>query len=54
MTETNYSMLCDFYELTMSNGYFKNGFYKKNVYFDLFFRKVPTTAVLPLRQVLSR
>ena len=25
----------------MSNGYFKNGFYKKNVYFDLFFRKVP-------------
>ena len=41
MTETNYSMLCDFYELTMSNGYFKNGFYKKNVYFDLFFRKVP-------------
>lgn len=41
MTETNYSMLCDFYELTMSNGYFKNGFYKKTVYFDLFFRKVP-------------
>ncbi|MCD8025704.1 MAG: nicotinate phosphoribosyltransferase [Clostridiales bacterium] len=41
MNEENYSMLCDFYELTMSNGYFKNGFYKKNVYFDLSFRKVP-------------
>ncbi len=41
MNEENYSMLCDFYELTMSNGYFKNGFYKKNVYFELFFRKVP-------------
>lgn len=41
MTNENLSMLCDFYELTMSNGYFKNGFYKKNVYFDLFFRKVP-------------
>ena len=34
-------MLCDFYEFTMSNGYLKNGFYKKNVYFDMFFRSVP-------------
>lgn len=34
-------MLCDFYELTMGNGYFKNGFYKKNAYFDIFFRSVP-------------
>lgn len=37
----NYSLLCDFYELTMSNGYFKNGFYKKITYFDIFFRSVP-------------
>ena len=41
MTADNYTMLCDFYELTMSNGYFKNGFYKKITYFDLFFRSVP-------------
>jgi nicotinate phosphoribosyltransferase len=41
MKNKNLSMLCDFYEFTMSNGYFKNGFYKKNVYFDVFFRKVP-------------
>lgn len=41
MTERNLSMLCDFYELTMSNGYFKNGMYKRTVYFDVFFRKVP-------------
>lgn len=41
MTDANYSMLCDFYELTMSNGYLINGFFKKNVYFDVFFRKVP-------------
>ena len=40
MNRENYSMLCDFYELTMSNGYFRNGFYKRNVYFDVFFRKV--------------
>ena len=41
MKNENLSMLCDFYEFTMSNGYFKNNFYKKNVYFDVFFRKVP-------------
>lgn len=41
MKNRNLSMLCDFYELTMSNGYFENGFYKKNTYFDVFFRKVP-------------
>ncbi len=41
MTQRNLSMLCDFYELTMSNGYYLNGFYKKTTYFDLFFRKVP-------------
>lgn len=41
MKTKNLAMLCDFYELTMSNGYLKNGFYKKNVYFDVFFRKVP-------------
>ena len=37
----NPTMLCDFYELTMGNGYYRNGFYKRNVYFDVFFRKVP-------------
>lgn len=39
--ERNLSMLCDFYELTMSGGYFKNGFYKRMTYFDVFFRTVP-------------
>ena len=41
MKKQNMAMLCDFYEFTMSNGYFKNGFYKRNVYFDVFFRSVP-------------
>ena len=41
MRKENMAMLCDFYEFTMSNGYFKNGFYKRSVYFDVFFRKVP-------------
>lgn len=34
-------MLTDFYELTMANGYFKNGFKDTVAYFDMFFRKVP-------------
>ena len=41
MKKENLAMLCDFYEFTMANGYYKNGFYQQNVYFDVFFRKVP-------------
>lgn len=41
MDERNLTMLCDFYELTMSGGYFKTGMYKKKAYFDVFFRNVP-------------
>ena len=35
----NLSMLTDFYEFTMSNGYFQNGMKDTEVAFDLFFRK---------------
>lgn len=37
----NYTMLCDFYELTMGNGYFKSGIQDRISYFDMFFRKIP-------------
>ncbi len=37
----NAAMLCDFYELTMGNGYFNCGYRDKITYFDLFFRGVP-------------
>ena len=37
----NLSMLCDFYELTMGNGYWKKGFQDQITYFDVFFRDVP-------------
>lgn len=37
----NLTMLTDYYEITMANGYFANGFTEKTAYFDLFFRKVP-------------
>lgn len=36
----NLSLLCDFYELIMSNGYFKNS-QKTTAYFEVYFRKVP-------------
>ena len=37
----NMTMLCDFYELTMGNGYFKTGYKDRITYFDVFFRRVP-------------
>ena len=37
----NLTMLCDFYELTMSNGYFTCGMKDKIVYFDVFYRDNP-------------
>ncbi len=37
----NLTMLCDYYELTMSNGYFVNGMKDTIVYFDVFFRENP-------------
>jgi nicotinate phosphoribosyltransferase len=42
--ERNLSMLMDFYELTMSNGYFLNGVSDTIVYFDMFYRKNPDGA----------
>ena len=37
----NMTMMCDFYELTMGNGYLQNGMQDQICYFDLFFRQVP-------------
>ena len=37
----NLTMLCDFYELTMSQGYFKCGMQDRIVYFDVFYRDNP-------------
>ena len=39
--QVNMTMLTDFYELTMANGYFENGMDDNIAYFDMFFRKVP-------------
>ena len=37
----NLTMLCDFYELTMGNGYFVSGRQDEITYFDIFYRSVP-------------
>ena len=37
----NNTLLCDFYELTMANGYFELGKADEIAYFDLFYRTVP-------------
>ena len=39
--ERNLTMLTDYYEFTMSNGYFINGLKDKVAVFDMFFRKIP-------------
>ncbi len=40
----NNTLLTDFYEITMANGYFKNNMHNEIAYFDMFFRKVPDNA----------
>lgn len=40
----NLTMLTDFYEITMANGYLKHGIGEKKAYFDMYFRKVPDGA----------
>lgn len=37
----NFTLLTDFYEFTMANGFFVEGYGDKIAYFDMFFRKVP-------------
>ena len=41
MSQENYTLLCDYYELTMANGYFELGRKDEIAYFDVFFRTIP-------------
>jgi hypothetical protein len=42
--ERNLTMVMDFYELTMANGYFKDEDKERKVAFDVFYRKNPDNA----------
>ena len=37
MKDINYTLMCDFYELTMANGYFNSGIKDQICYFDVFY-----------------
>lgn len=41
MDNKNLSMLTDFYEMTMANGYLEAGMGDEIAYFDMFFRRIP-------------
>ena len=41
MDKRNLTLLTDFYELTMANGYMMSGCCDEIAYFDMFFRKIP-------------
>ena len=42
--KSNYTMMTDFYELTMANGYYVAGKKDEICYFDVFFRTIPDNA----------
>ena len=52
--KTNLTMLCDFYELTMANGYFQTGLQDRICYFDVFYRSVPDKAGFALAAGLAQ
>lgn len=41
LSKNNLTMLTDFYEITMANGFFCTGNGERTVYFDMFFRTIP-------------
>lgn len=41
MNNYNFTLMCDFYELTMANGYFESGMKDQICYFDVFYRRTP-------------
>ncbi len=54
MNERNLTMLVDFYELTMGNGFLENGRGEEIVYFDMFYRKAPDNAAYAIAAGLQQ
>lgn len=50
----NLTMLTDFYEPTMANGYFEHGLKDEIAYFDMFLEKCLTMVALLLWQGFNR
>ncbi|MCR5717509.1 MAG: nicotinate phosphoribosyltransferase [Oscillospiraceae bacterium] len=54
MDARNLSMLVDFYELTMGNGFLENGVGEEIAYFDMFYRKAPDNAAYAIAAGLEQ
>ncbi len=54
MDERNLTMLVDFYELTMGNGFLENGCGEEIAYFDMFYRKAPDDAAYAIAAGLEQ
>lgn len=54
MDERNLTMLVDFYELTMGNGFLENGCGEEIAYFDMFYRKAPDDAAYAITAGLEQ
>lgn len=52
--ERNLTMVMDFYELTMANGYFKDEDKERKVAFDVFYRRILIMPDMLYLQVLNR
>ena len=52
MDNKNLSMLTDFYEMTMANGYLEAGMGDEIAYFDMFFRKIPDNGSVDRKSVV--
>lgn len=50
----NLSMLADFYEFTMANGYLENGLEDEIAYFDMYFRRIPDRGGLAIMAGLEQ
>ena len=50
----NLSLLTDFYELTMANGFLKNGPAGTVAYYDMFFRSTPDSGGFAVMAGISR
>ncbi len=50
----NLSLLCDFYEFTMANGYLKSGLAEKICYFEVYFRRAPDNSSFVITAGLER
>ena len=53
MKDLNYTLLCDFYELTMANGYFHSPKKDQITYFDMFYRENPDNGGFAIAAGLS-